>query len=37
VIKAQFDKARAEEGSAKEARKKLNEKYKELTNQAYEL
>lgn len=37
VIKTQFDKARLEEGSAKEARKNLNGKYKELTTQVYEL
>lgn len=37
MIKTQFDKARAEEGTAKDARKNLNAKYKELTSQVYDL
>jgi hypothetical protein len=37
VIKTQYDKARSEEVTAKDSRKQLNEKYKELTAQAYEL
>jgi SepF-like predicted cell division protein (DUF552 family) len=36
VIKTQFDKAKGEEGSAREARKNLNAKYKEIDAQVYE-
>ncbi len=37
IIKSQFDKARSEESTAKESRKQLNDKYKELTAQTYDL
>lgn len=37
VIKVHFDKAKNDEGISKERRKELNMKFKDLTNQLYEL
>lgn len=37
MIKTQFDKAKSEEATSKDNRRALNNRFKELTAQAYEL